>query len=111
MARQADVRDRAVPEARWSSEGVAEFGRLDIVCANAGICSFAENTWTLDDDDWQDMIDGQPDRRLQDRARPASRPCSTAGNGGAIVITSSTAGLKGMAGIAHYTRPSTAWSG
>jgi NAD(P)-dependent dehydrogenase (short-subunit alcohol dehydrogenase family) len=25
-----------------------------------------------------------------------------AGNGGSIVITSSTAGIKGMAGIAHY---------
>jgi NAD(P)-dependent dehydrogenase (short-subunit alcohol dehydrogenase family) len=38
VARKADVRDAAALKAAVD-EGVAELGRLDIVCANAGICT------------------------------------------------------------------------
>ncbi|WP_433297133.1 SDR family oxidoreductase [Pseudonocardia sp. CA-142604] len=37
-------------------EGVSEFGRLDMVCANADIAGIAENTWTMTEDEWSEMI-------------------------------------------------------
>jgi len=45
VSRRADVRDLAALE-RVATEGIAELGRLDIVCANAGIASFAP-AWEL----------------------------------------------------------------
>src|SRR6185312_5078986 len=41
VAREADARDLSAVQA-VVDEGVAEFGRLDIVSANAGIAAFAE---------------------------------------------------------------------
>lgn len=42
VARQADVRERG-QLAEAVAEGIAEFGRLDIVVANAGICPLGEH--------------------------------------------------------------------
>jgi NAD(P)-dependent dehydrogenase (short-subunit alcohol dehydrogenase family) len=52
---QADVRDlgRLMDVAQ---RGVDEFGHIDIVCANAGICGFGQS-WELDEKSWQTMID------------------------------------------------------
>ena len=51
VAKEADVRDRAsLSEALQA--GVDEFGRLDIVVANAGIAPMAAG-----DDGWRDVID------------------------------------------------------
>lgn len=98
--READVRDSAAIAA-LVHDGVAEFGRLDIVCANAGICSFAENAWSITDDQWTDMIDTNLTGvwRTVKAAIPAM---IEAGNGGSIILTSSTAGVKGMTQIGHY---------
>ena len=55
VAAQADVRDAQALEAAVDG-GVAELGRLDIVCANAGICvvqPWDEVTPAV----WQDTID------------------------------------------------------
>src|ERR1700754_3500128 len=46
VTREADVRDSAAVQA-LIDVGVSEFGRLDVVCANADIIEFAENTWTM----------------------------------------------------------------
>jgi len=100
LAREADVRSGGELQA-LVDEGVAEFGRLDVICANAGICSFAENTWTLDDGVWDEMIAVNLTGVFQ-TVKAGIPAMLAAGNGGSIVITSSTAGLKGMAGIAHY---------
>ncbi len=43
VAVQADVRDRAQLRAALD-QGLAELGRLDIVCANAGICPMVDGT-------------------------------------------------------------------
>jgi SDR family mycofactocin-dependent oxidoreductase len=100
LAREVDVRDSA-GLAGLVEEGVAELGRLDVICANAGIVSFAENTWTMDDGVWDEMIAVNLSGVF--RTVKAGIPTMlAAGHGGSIVITSSTAGLKGMAGIAHY---------
>jgi SDR family mycofactocin-dependent oxidoreductase len=94
VARQADVRDFAGLSAAFQ-EGYAEFGRLDIIIANAGIVRLGPES---DDPlaDWNDTIDTNltgPFHTVR-AALPALRE---GGRGGSIVITSSTAGLKGTA--------------
>ncbi|MGI5132054.1 mycofactocin-coupled SDR family oxidoreductase [Pseudonocardia sp. CA-107938] len=100
VAREADVRDTAAVQA-VVDEGVAELGRLDVVCANAGICSFAENTWSISDEQWEETV-GVNLTGVFKTVRAAVPHMIAAGNGGSIVLTSSTAGLKGMPRIAHY---------
>jgi SDR family mycofactocin-dependent oxidoreductase len=100
VAREADVRDTAALTA-LVDDGVAEFGRLDVVCANAGICSFAENVWSITDEQWDEMLAVNLTGVFK-TVRAAAPHMIAAGNGGAIVLTSSTAGVKGMTGIGHY---------
>ncbi len=57
VARRADVRDLGAVRAALD-EGVGELGgRLDIVCANAGIISQPVATWEIDLDQWRELID------------------------------------------------------
>jgi SDR family mycofactocin-dependent oxidoreductase len=100
IAREADVRDAAAVKA-VVEEGVAELGRLDIVSANAGIATFAPNAWSIEEDAWEEMLAVNL-TGVWKTLKAAIPAMIDAGNGGAIVITSSTAGIKGMAGIAHY---------
>jgi len=100
IAREADVRDGAAVRA-LVEEGVAELGRLDIVSANAGIATFVPNAWEMEDDVWEETIAVNL-TGVWKTLKAAIPAMIDAGNGGAIVITSSTAGIKGMAGIAHY---------
>ena len=100
IAREADVRDGAAVRA-LVEEGVAELGRLDVVSANAGIATFSENAWSMEDDVWEETIAVNL-TGVWKTLKAAIPAMIDAGNGGSIVITSSTAGIKGMAGIAHY---------
>jgi SDR family mycofactocin-dependent oxidoreductase len=100
IAREADVRDGAAVRA-LVEEGVSELGRLDIVSANAGIATFSPNAWEMADDVWEETIAVNL-TGVWKTLKAAIPAMIDAGNGGAIVITSSTAGIKGMAGIAHY---------
>jgi (+)-trans-carveol dehydrogenase len=94
-----DVRDLAGME-RFVGDAVAELGRLDIVCANAGIStpsSTLEMTEEMADDHRH-----QPDRRLENLQ--ATVPHIVAGNrGGSVIITSSAATAMISQNIAHYT--------
>jgi SDR family mycofactocin-dependent oxidoreductase len=100
VAREADVRDAAAVQA-VVDEGVTEFGRLDVVCANAGIDGIAENTWTMTEDQWDEMIAVNL-TGVWKTVKAAVPAMIDAGNGGSIAITSSTFGLKGMTWLAHY---------
>ena len=98
-ARQADVRDSAAL-AQVLGDGVAEFGRLDIVVANAGIAgSFPIEDLT--DEIWKDMIDINL-TGVWNTVKASIRHLRGTGDGGAIVLTSSVAGLKGLPNNAHY---------
>jgi (+)-trans-carveol dehydrogenase len=99
VATQADVRDTAALT-RAVDDGVAQLGRLDIVVANAGIASFAP-VEELTDEMWDDMI-GINLTGVFRTVRAAVPHLRAHGQGGVIVITSSTAGIKGMANLAHY---------
>ncbi|SDC21955.1 (+)-trans-carveol dehydrogenase [Geodermatophilus telluris] len=99
VTRVADVRDTAALRAAVD-EGVAELGRLDIVLANAGIASFAP-VEDLTDEMWDEMIDINLTGVFK-TVRAAVPHIRAHGQGGAIVLTSSTAGIKGLGNLAHY---------
>lgn len=99
IASTADVRDSAALQ-KAVDDGVAELGRLDIVLANAGIASFAPIE-DLTDDMWDDMI-GVNLTGVFKTVRAAVPHIKAGGRGGAIVLTSSTAGIKGLGNLAHY---------
>ncbi|OMQ15423.1 3-ketoacyl-ACP reductase [Modestobacter sp. VKM Ac-2676] len=99
VATRADVRDTAALGAAVD-EGVAQLGRLDIVLANAGIASFAP-VEELTDEMWEEMI-GVNLTGVFKTVRAAVPHIRAGGRGGAIVLTSSTAGIKGLANLAHY---------
>jgi (+)-trans-carveol dehydrogenase len=100
VARQVDVRDLTALRSAVD-DGVAELGRLDIVCANAGVNQPAP-AQDMDEQVWLDIVD--VDLSGVWRTCTAAVPHLIAGGrGGSIVLTSSAAGLKGYANIAHYT--------
>lgn len=101
VSRKADVRDAdAVADA--VAAGVAEFGRLDIVSANAGIFIFGEPTHLVTEGDWRDVLDINL-TGVWHTCKAAVPAMIDAGNGGSIIITSSTAGIKGTPNVAPYT--------
>jgi SDR family mycofactocin-dependent oxidoreductase len=99
VATQADVRDYAGLK-QALDDGVAQLGRLDIVCANAGISSFGAAA-ELDETTWQDMIDINL-TGMWHTCKAAIPHLVEGGRGGSIVITSSDAGLKAYPNLAHY---------
>jgi SDR family mycofactocin-dependent oxidoreductase len=87
----ADVADHAALKAVLD-EGLGHFGRLDIAIANAGVVRYSE-----DDDPvatWNDIINTNL-TGVWNTCQVAIPPIIDGGQGGSIVITSSTAGLKG----------------
>jgi SDR family mycofactocin-dependent oxidoreductase len=99
VAREADVRDLSALQAAVT-DGVAELGRLDIILANAGIVSYGELI-ELDEQTFQTMIDVNL-TGVWKTVRAGAPEIIKGGNGGAIVLTSSTAGLKPLHTLGHY---------
>jgi len=99
VARVADVRDLGALDAAVR-DGVAEFGRLDIILANAGFVSYSPLS-EMSVDTWQQMIDINL-TGVWKTVRAAVPTMIEAGRGGSIVLTSSTAGLKTYDTIGHY---------
>lgn len=100
LARRADVRDLSALE-EVVGEGIEEFGGIDIVCANAGIASFAP-ALELDEATWQDVIDINLTGTWKTVKATVPRMIET-GRGGSVVLTSSVAGLIAFPNTAHYT--------
>jgi SDR family mycofactocin-dependent oxidoreductase len=100
VATQADVRDYGAL-ANAVADGVAQLGRLDIVAANAGIFSFGKAD-VLAEQAWQDMIDVNL-TGVWHAAKAAIPHLKAGGQGGSIILTSSTAGLMPFENMAHYT--------
>ena len=98
VAARADVRDPGALKAAVD-DGVAQLGRLDIVCANAGICIV--QAWDeVTPASWQDTLDVNLTGVWNTIA--VSAPHLIAAGGGSIICTSSTAGIKGMPFLASY---------
>ena len=96
----ADVRSLSDLQAAVDT-GLSELGKVDIVCANAGIGSWAV-AWEMTEQQWQDMIDINL-TGVFNATRAALPSMVERGEGGSIVLTSSTAGLRAYANTAHYT--------
>jgi SDR family mycofactocin-dependent oxidoreductase len=99
IARTADVRDLSALQA-VVAEGVAELGRLDIVCANAGIGS-AGVLWELDEDTVQEMIDINL-TGVWKTIRATVPTLVEQGTGGSVILTSSVAGVQAYGNLGHY---------
>jgi SDR family mycofactocin-dependent oxidoreductase len=98
VAAQADVRDQ--PQLRAVlDKGVAELGRLDIVVANAGICT-AQAWDDVSSEVWNDTIDTNLTGVWNTIVVAA--PHLVAGGGGSVIATSSAAGIKGLPFFGPY---------
>jgi len=92
VARKADVRDLAGLQAAFDA-GVAEFGRCDIVLANAGIVRLNQEGQDRIAA-WRDTIDVNL-TGVWNTCEVSLPTLLAGGRGGSIVITSSSAGIKG----------------
>ena len=101
VAARADVRDYDALKAALD-DGVAQLGRVDIVSANAGIFMFGEPAHLVTEGDWRDVIDINL-TGVWHTVKAAVPHLIEQGTGGSIIITSSTAGLKGLPTLAQYT--------
>lgn len=101
IAVKADVRDYGALK-KALDDGVAQLGHVDIVCANAGIFEFGEQTHEVSEQDWQDVIDINL-TGVWHTAKAAVPHLIRQGTGGSMILTSSTAGLKGTPNVAQYT--------
>jgi SDR family mycofactocin-dependent oxidoreductase len=94
-----DVRDLArVQEA--TGRGVERFGRLDVVCATAGITSRGMAV-DLNESAWRTMLDVNL-TGVWHTCR-AGAPHLISRGAGAMILTNSIAGLRGLVGVAHCT--------
>ncbi|MCV7278541.1 mycofactocin-coupled SDR family oxidoreductase [Mycolicibacterium flavescens] len=89
VAREADVRDQDGLAAALQA-GLDEFGRLDIVVANAGIAPMQSGR-----EGWRDVIDVNL-TGVYHTVDVAKESLIAHGGGGSIVLTSSVAGLIGV---------------
>lgn len=94
-----DVRDRD-GLAKVVGDGVAALGRLDIVCANAGIFGYglAEE---IPPETWSTMLDVNL-TGVWNTTSATIPILKEQGEGGCIIMTSSVAGLRGYANVSHY---------
>ena len=82
--------------------GIKEFGHIDIVLANAGIATMGtELTEEQKEESWDAVIDVNL-KGVWNTVRACAPPMIERGQGGAIVLTSSTAGLKGLSSPGAY---------
>jgi (+)-trans-carveol dehydrogenase len=95
-----DVRDLTGLE-NFVSDAVGELGRLDVVCANAGI-STPSPTLTMTEETWQTTIDINL-TGVWKTCRATVPHIIAGGRGGAVIITSSSATSMISGNIAHYT--------
>lgn len=98
LSLEADVRDQEALDAAVA-KGIAEFGHIDCLIANAGI-------WTLSPvqdmsrDQWQEMLDINITGVFQ--SVKAVAPHMIERQQGSMVLTSSTNGIEGGANYSHY---------
>ena len=90
LARKGDVRDLEGMRAVFR-EGYEQFGRLDIVLANAGIVRMADSVNPAQE--WKDIIDVNL-TGVWNTTQVTRQALIDGGRGGVMVLTSSSAGIK-----------------
>ena len=99
LAREVDIRDDAALR-QLVADGVEQFGRLDVLVANAGVLSWGR-LWELTDEQWNTVIDTNLTGTWR-TLRAVVPAMIEAGNGGSIIVVSSAAGVKATPGNSHY---------
>ncbi|KWX24916.1 NAD-dependent oxidoreductase [Mycolicibacterium wolinskyi] len=99
LAAEVDVRD-AAGQRRVVADGIEQFGRLDIVVANAGVLNWGR-LWEISARQWQDILDVNL-TGVYNTVQAVVPPMIAAGNGGSIITISSAAGIKAVPGCRHY---------
>ena len=99
VASKTDIRDFDALSSALEA-GVAELGRLDVVIANAGICS-AAMSWKITPEQWRETLEVNLTGTFF-TVKAAVPILLEQGTGGSIVMTSSVAGLRGLPFLAHY---------
>lgn len=84
---------------RVVAECVAELGGLDVVVANAGVYDTPGPSWTIAPSVWNRSLDVN----LTGTWHTVKACVPHFGDGGSVVLVSSTAGIKGIAGASHYS--------
>jgi SDR family mycofactocin-dependent oxidoreductase len=97
---EVDVRDFKALKAAVDG-GVEQLGRLDIICANAGIGNGGQTLDKTSEDDWDDMI-GVNLSGVWKTVKAAVPHLISQGQGGSIILTSSVGGLKAYPHTGHY---------
>ena len=105
----ADVTDRSSLDAAVA-RGIEEFGRIDIVFANAGVLLQEPPVEDLPDSTWRTVLDVNL-TGVMNTARAVFPVLKQNPNGSAVVLASSTAGIRGGANSSAYTAAKTALVG
>jgi SDR family mycofactocin-dependent oxidoreductase len=100
LAREVDIRDLAAQQ-QVVADTIEQFGRLDIVVANAGILSWGR-MFEMSEEQWDSVIEVNLNGTWR-TVRAAVPAMIEAGNGGSIIIVSSSAGTKATPGNGHYS--------
>ena len=98
IATQTDVTQLAAMQ-ELAARAQHELGPIDIVVANAGLYSFAP-AWELSEQQWDETIN--VDLKGVWITCKVCIPQMLARRSGKIICIASTAGIKGMANLAHY---------
>lgn len=99
IARPVDVRDFGAVQAAVD-EGLARFGGIDVVVANAGVLNFAPAE-DISEAMWDEVIDVNL-KGVWHTCKAVIPAMKRRGAGGSIIIISSVAGFKAWENQAHY---------
>ncbi len=97
---EVDVRDYDALKSAVDA-GVEEFGKLDIIVANAGIGNGGQTLDKTGEPDWDDMIAVNLSG-VWKTVKAGVPHILAGGNGGSIILTSSVGGLKAYPHTGHY---------
>ncbi len=81
------------------AETIREFGRIDVLVANAAVCGY-RTFGTITDEVWSDMLETNLSGTF--RCMRAVLPGMTEQKSGRVIVISSDAGRSGAPNIAHY---------
>jgi SDR family mycofactocin-dependent oxidoreductase len=98
-AEEVDVRDLEGQQ-RVVADAVEQFGRLDIVVANAGVLNWGR-LWEISAQQFQEVVDTNL-TGVWNTIKAVVPAMIEAGNGGSIINISSAAGIKAVPGCGHY---------
>lgn len=100
IAAQGNIADQATAEALVDL-AIDTYGRIDVLCNNAGVMDYMQGVGELSDDIWRRVLAINLDGPMFTSRRAVPR--MVAQGGGSIINTASTAGISGGAAGAAYT--------